>query len=197
MLSTIYRSKLEQSGGQIDPRVTSAKITALYDSPRLERTATTKPLRSTLYQPAKTKTDPPESKEEADRRTMALRIEEAKSQLNAVEEANKILKTKIMGGNSLKKRLNEVYQKMCKYDQMGEKERRKVLKVGSKGDRNLPRKEGCLPAQLPDSDGEKLTVAVQKRLFFKHQRAEGSLIRRRESALRKSCRKWFSRRKWT
>ena len=129
MLSTIYRSKMEQSSGLIDPRATSAKITAMYDSPRLERTQLNKPLGSTLFKTQKVKTDAPESKEEADRRTMALRIEEAKSQLNAVEEANKILKTKIMGGNSLKKRLNEVYQKMCKYDQMGEKERRKVLKV--------------------------------------------------------------------
>jgi hypothetical protein len=66
---------------------------------------------------------------EADRKALADQIEEAKKSLNEIQEANKVLRTKIMNGDSLKKRLIEVYQKMCKYDQMGEKERRKVLKV--------------------------------------------------------------------
>lgn len=60
---------------------------------------------------------------------LANKIEEAKMKLNEIQENNKMLTTKIMNGTTLKKRLNEAYQKMSRYDKMGEKERKKVLKV--------------------------------------------------------------------
>lgn len=114
---------------------------------------------------------------EADRKALSDQIEEAKKSLNEIQEANKVLRTKIMNGESLKKRLNEVYQKMCKYDRMGEKERRKVLKVASSGNRDFFGPQGRLPAQLPDPGGQKLPVPVQKRLRLQHQPAEGGMTR--------------------
>lgn len=98
---------------------------------------------------------------------LSQKIEDAKIKLNEIQENNKMLTTKIMNGASLKKRLNEVYQKMCKYDKMGEKERRKVLKVKLSGNRDFSGPKRCLPTKLPNFTGKGFLVSIQKRLHHK------------------------------
>lgn len=107
---------------------------------------------------------------------MVQQIEASKKALNELLEKNKVLMTRIMNGNALKKKLTDVYNKIMRYGQMNDKEKRKVEKALLSGDRGLPRSEGRAQPQLSDPCRQQLPRAVQERVPAEVPEPQGVLI---------------------
>ena len=64
-------------------------------------------------------------------------IERKKQSLNLIESENKTLMTKLMNNSTLAKKLDAIKTKMESFPKAEERVKRKMLKVHSKGNRNL------------------------------------------------------------